>query len=66
MGPSPPRTVPSLPVARSYEGSEAGEGIGVRGDVEDGHDYAGVRTRWKRPREKETRKTEGPWGFYLS
>jgi hypothetical protein len=38
---SPPGTVTSFPVSGSDEGSEAGEGVGVRRDVEDGHGCAG-------------------------
>jgi hypothetical protein len=45
MSASPPRTLPGLPIAGGYEGSEAGESIWMRGHVEDGHIQVGVRTR---------------------
>ena len=49
VGSSPSRTLPSFPVASSYEGSEAGEGIGVRRDVQNGHGYAGGPNAVEKP-----------------
>lgn len=49
VGSSPSRTLPMLPVASSYKGSEAGEGIGVRRDVKNGHGYAGGPNEVEKP-----------------